>query len=201
MLLLSLLFACNSTVVVTEHPPFSEGRGKVVPELVGTWAVMEGKDPVFSVDIHDGRMNLRIREDDAWQAESPLPLRTMHGALYTQLRVDTFKPTPDYQAPEGRVWSVLRLDVQDEGVILSTLNPDWFYSREGQRVGLDVRFPGDVVQVRVNDTVTYKGPDVILGSAGGHLRRWLRKHHDEDKLFTTMLALHRVSPTPVPDTP
>lgn len=197
-MMLVLLIACQMDVVYSEEPPLPPDRGMQVPELVGIWTLTSEDNPVVSIARGDRAMTARFYENDAWTAPRPLPLKRIRGELYTQLQVTDVARTDTYTPPASGMWWPLALELDGDQLTVSRLDPDWFYARQGQDVGVEFLFPSTVVSVTRDGKTSWSGSNVVLRGSGRELRRWLRRHHDEEGLLTPFAQLQRTSATPAP---
>ncbi len=197
MLLTLLLLACDGPLVVTEHPLVPPDQGRVVPELIGAWALAPS-EATYAIDASDGAMRVRERDGDGWGAPRPLPIWRMKGDLYTQMPQTQADIAPGHTSSTGAYTWPLRLHVHDSQLTISALSPDWFFARQGQDLGLDIFIPGTVRAVVKDGQTTWTGSNIILRDDTRHLRRWLRRHHDADGLFLGVGVLTRVGDAPAP---
>lgn len=198
MLVAMVLIACNSPIVASEQPLIPEARARLRPELVGTWKGEQTRMNL-SVDITDQGMGLRLQQSgDAWGKRQPLWVGSIKGQLYTELHLDDLSNAGDYQVPSTGLWWPVRLEPTGDRMTVSPMQPDWFWERQGQDLGLDLVLPGPVTTIGQNGESHVVGPSVILRAPTKSLRRWVRKHRDEPALFVAEIVLRRTSDQPAP---
>jgi len=196
MLLVLALLGCNAPVVSSEQPLISESKARLAPELVGTWRDDQAHLS-FSVDIADQGMGLRMQQSgEDWGDRQPLWVGPIKGQLYTQLHLDKLNNAGDYTLPPSGLWWPVRLEPTGDHLTVYVMQPDWFWARQGQDLGLVVTLPGTVTTVSQDGEAHQMGPDVILRSPSKTLRRWVRKHRDEGGLFQPEIELRRTSGQP-----
>ncbi len=204
-MLLLLLLACSFPVVATEAPLVPEERARVVDELIGVWA-LDSRDSlgqlltgdVFAIDAQGGGMRMRAQENGGWGEAQPMRVRQIRGDYYTQLRLEKLDMAGDYRSPTGQIWCPVRLSLNVDRMMVSLMDPQWFYARKDQDLGLDLLLPGTLVTVVEDGQTISKGSDVILRGSSRELARWVRRHRDEEGLYMPALDLIRQSPTPPP---
>lgn len=202
--MLTFLLACSIPVVATEAPLVPEERARVVEDLIGVWSSAEGESSMqalssrFAIDAQGDALRLRTQENGGWGDAQPLWVRPIRGDYYTQIRLEKLDMAGDYRSSTGQIWWPARLELNVDRLKVSLMDPQWFYARKDQDLGLDILFPGTLVTVVEDGQTITKGSDVILLGSSRELARWVRRHRDEEGLYAVAGDLIRQSRTPPP---